>query len=172
MRKFILGCGVGVAATFGIGLALGQFPGVTGTRADDAGAPASQPTISWHSGWGMGITEYLVDDGKGNQLNISCPDHEEEGFVRAYATIQGKDYSSEDHPGFDVIVDGERYSNPFFTDCRVCGDNFRSSFWDSLRAAKQLQIVVGKITVSLPTSGISEVLQPYGSPDNPCVSAQ
>jgi hypothetical protein len=47
-------------------------------------------TYEWTSGWGMGVSEHLVDDGNGNELNISCPDYEEQGYVSAYATINGK----------------------------------------------------------------------------------
>ena len=103
---------------------------------------ASAGTYEWTTGWGMGVSEHLVDDGNGNELNISCPDHEEDGAVRAYATVAGKQYSSEEGAmsgdrSFDVIVDGEHYSNPFFTDCRACGANF-PAFWQALRQANRL----------------------------------
>lgn len=88
----------------------------------------------------MGVSEHLVDDGNGNELNISCPDYEEDGYVRAYASIGGRQYSSEEGSGFDVIVDGETYNNPFFTDCRVCGANF-PSFWETLRQANHLKLM-------------------------------
>lgn len=97
MKRFVLGCSCGVVATLGIGLALGQFPYVTAMFDDQ---PHASSASGWHSGWGMGITEYLVDDGRGNQLNISCPDHTEDGYVRAYATIGGKSYSSENQDRF------------------------------------------------------------------------
>lgn len=32
-------------------------------------------TYEWTSGWGMGVSEHLVDDGNGNELNISCPEY-------------------------------------------------------------------------------------------------
>lgn len=127
-------------------------------------------TYEWSSGWGMGVSEHIVDDGNGNELNISCPDNEEDGHVRAYATISGKQYSSEEGSGFDVIVDGETYSNPFFTDCRVCGANF-PGFWESLRNANNLKLAAGGQTVNLSTKNISSVLQPLGSPENSCSSA-
>lgn len=127
-------------------------------------------TYEWTSGWGMGVSEHLVDDGNGNELNISCPDYEEDGYVRAYAIIGGRQYSSDKSNGFDVIVDGETYSNPFFTDCRVCGANF-PGFWAALRKANNLKLAAGGQTVNLPTKNISSVLQPLGSPENNCHSA-
>lgn len=133
-------------------------------------ASAYADTNEWTSGWGMGVSEHLVDDGNGNELNISCPDYEEDGYVRAYAKIGGRQYSSDEGNGFDVIVDGETYSNPFFTDCRACGANF-SGFWEALRKANNLKLAAGGQTVNLPTRNITSVLQPLGSPENSCNSA-
>lgn len=137
---------------------------------------ANAGTYEWTSGWGMGVSEHMVDDGNGNELNISCPNYEEDGAVRAYATIAGKQYSSQDGAisedrGFDVIVDGEHYSNPFFTDCRVCGANF-PAFWQALRQANRLQLVGGGQTINLPTKNIAAVLAPLDSPENSCSSAR
>lgn len=136
---------------------------------------ASAGTYEWTTGWGMGVSEHMVDDGNGNELNISCPDYEEDGAVRAYATIAGKQYSSEEGAmsgdrSFDVIVDGEHYSNPFFTDCRACGANF-PAFWQALRQANRLQLVGGGHTINLPTTNIAAVLTPLDSPENSCRSA-
>lgn len=131
---------------------------------------AQAGTYEWTSGWGMGTSEHLVDDGNSNDLNISCPDYEEDGHVRAYATINGKQYSSNDQPGFDVIVDGKTYSNPFFTGCRACGDIFRNEFWEALRKANRLQLSAEGHTINLPTKNIDKVLKPINSPENSCQS--
>lgn len=53
-------------------------------------ANAHAGSYEWTSGWGMGVSEHLVDDGNGNELNISCPDYEEDGYVRAHASIGGR----------------------------------------------------------------------------------
>ncbi|OHZ01904.1 hypothetical protein R5R73_15515 [Salinicola sp. LHM] len=134
-----------------------------------AGRSATAGTYEWTSGWGMGVSEHLVDDGNGNELNVSCPDYAEDGYVSAYATIHGKSYSSEDE-GFDVIVDGETYTNPFYTDCHVCGANF-PAFWEVLRKANRLQISAEGSKVTLPTKNIAAVLKPLDSPENSCRSA-
>lgn len=131
---------------------------------------AQAGTYEWTSGWGMGVSEHLVDDGNGNELNISCPDYEEDGYISAHASIGGRQYSSQDDAGFDVIVDGERYSNPFFTNCRVCGANF-PGFWEALRKANNLKLVAGGITVNLPAKNIANVLKPLDSGENSCRSA-
>ncbi|MFG0724021.1 hypothetical protein ACF8PU_20475 [Pseudomonas sp. GLN_6] len=41
------------------------------------------------------MSEHLVGDGNDNELNISCPNQEEDGYVRAYASICGQQYSPE-----------------------------------------------------------------------------
>ena len=127
-------------------------------------------TYEWTAGWGMGVSEHLVDDGNGNELNISCPDYEEDGYVSAYATISGKQYSSSDDPGFDVIVDGKTYTNPFYTGCRACGDILRNEFWEALRKANRLQLSAEGRTINLPTKNIAQVLKPIDSQENSCRS--
>ncbi len=79
-------------------------------------------TPEWVSDWGMGVTEYSVNDGHGNEMYIACSESEGE-YVRAYATINGKSYNAEEEPGFDVIVDGESHDNLFSTHCRICSES-------------------------------------------------
>ena len=129
-------------------------------------SPAFAGTYEWSAGYAQGVAEHLVDDGNGNELNISCPD-DGETAVTAYVTIAGKAYASEKDPGFDVIVDGERYNNPFFTDCNVCSQNF-PAFWKALRNANNLQISAGGKTVKLPTKNLKQVLKPFDSKTNQC----
>lgn len=125
-------------------------------------------TYEWTTGYAQGVQEHLVDDGNGNQLDIACPD-DDESPVTAYATIAGKQYSSEGE-GFNVIVDGTTFSNPFYTDCHVCGANF-PGFWTALRKANNLQLSAGGKTVKLPTKNLPQVLQPLDSKKNLCRSA-
>ena len=72
--------------------------------------------------------------------------------------------------GVRVSVESATYSNPFFTDCRVCGANF-PGFWEALRKANNLKLAAGGQTINLPTKNISSVLQPPGSSENSCHSA-
>ena len=117
--------------------------------------------FEWTSGWGMGTSEYAVDDGNNNALLISCPS---EGYVSAEATIQSQ-------PGFDVIVDGVTFSNPFYTDCRVCADIFKAQFWEAFRKANRLQLSVDGQVVNLPTTKLHDVTQPLDDPANGCYAA-
>ncbi|HCF0862045.1 TPA: hypothetical protein NH959_004252 [Pseudomonas aeruginosa] len=125
-------------------------------------------TYEWTSSYTQSVEEHLVDDGNGNQLDIACPD-DDESSVSAYATIAGKRYSSE-HDGFDVIVDGTTFSNPFYTDCEACSSSF-PGFWAALRKARTLQLSAGGQTVKLPTQNLPQALQPLTSKKNLCRSA-
>lgn len=135
-------------------------------------APLVAGEFEWTSGWGMGVIEYHVSDGNKNEVIISCPDDEYSGHITADAMIDGEWHSSKDHGagGFDVIVDGEMFSNPFFTDCRVCSENFRV-FWDKFIDANNLMISYNGKAARLPTNKINQLLSPLGSEMNSCSPA-
>lgn len=126
-------------------------------------------TYEWTTAYTQGVEEHLVDDGNGNELNISCPD-DDKSPITAYANIAGKQYSSDTGDGFDMIVDGTTFSNPFYTDCHVCGANF-PVFWAALRKANNLQLTASGNTVRLPTKGLRKVLPPLNNKKNICRSA-
>lgn len=131
-------------------------------------APAFAGSSEWTTGWAMGTSEYAVDDGNSNALLISCPS---DGYVSAEATIQGERHDSESQPGFDVIVDGVTFSNPFYTDCRACADIFKAEFWEAFRKANSLQLSVDGQTVNLPATNLQDVTQPLDNPANDCFAA-
>lgn len=117
----------------------------------------------WGTGWGQGVTEYSAEDGNGNRLYIGCSS---ERAVSAIATIGGEDFYSDD-TGFDMVVDGETYSNPFQTDCRACSDNF-PYFWAALRKANNIKVSAAGKSAVIPSNGIGNVLPEFSSPDNAC----
>jgi hypothetical protein len=123
-------------------------------------------SYEWTSGWGMGVSEYQVDDGNGNALIISCPDYDDP--ISAFASIEGKEYWSNDLPGFDVIIDGKRYHNPFFTNCRVCSTTFRNVFWEALRTTHHLHLTAEGVTVTLPTKKLKSSIPAISDSDNTC----
>lgn len=129
-------------------------------------------TNEWTAGWGMGVTEYHVSNANGNALLVASPDNADTDQLRAYAFVSGREYSSHGSGAeqFDLIMDGKRYSNPFFTNCRVCDANF-PLFWDAFRNANLLAIQVKDSTVHLSTTNISELFHPLGSELNSCRSA-
>lgn len=133
-----------------------------------ASSHAAAGTYEWTQGWGMGVFEYSVDDGNANSMIISCPS---EGFISADATINGHSYFSSESSGFDVIADGVQFSNPFYTDCRVCDANFRAVFWDAFRNANNLKLTADGQVINLPTKNLRELLSPLDDSTNACHSA-
>lgn len=138
------------------------------TAALIATSSALAGTYEWTDGWGMGVTEYSVDDGNNNSLVIACPGDESQS-LSANASIAGKEYYSGYDLGFDVIVDGENYTNPFYTECNFCRAQF-DVFWKALRNANHLKLTADGQTVNLPTRNLKELLLPLGAPENSCRS--
>lgn len=124
----------------------------------------------WTSGWAMGTSEYAVDDGNGNELIIACP-NDENRYISASAAIKGRGYTSESEQGFDVIIDGKTFSNPFNTECRVCSDIFRHEFWQALRDANRLQLSAQGQVINLSTRNIKVALPALEDEDNSCRAA-
>lgn len=124
----------------------------------------------WKSGFGQGKTEFFVGDEQTNYLNFACG-ADEDPPIAASATINGKPfYSNDDEGGFDVIVDGVEYENPFNVDCRVCASNFET-FWKALRKAGKIEIKSAGQSAQIPVKGLSQLLKPYKSDQNPCVAS-
>ncbi|TWC70248.1 hypothetical protein FBY10_105298 [Pseudomonas sp. SJZ103] len=131
---------------------------------------ASAGTNTWTTGWAMGTTEYAVDDGNGNELVIACPS-DDDRYVSASATVNGRGYSSEDGRGFDLIVDGKTFHNPFYTDCRACSSIFTHEFWGALRNANRLQFSAQGKVFNLPTENLKAVLPALNDENSSCLAA-
>lgn len=97
---------------------------------------------------------YAVDGGNGNSLTVTCSGTD--GSLLAVASIAGKKFSS-DNTDIDVILDGDKYSDPFNTHCSACTTGF-PFFWNALREAKALTISVSGNAANLPTKNIRKVL--------------
>lgn len=118
----------------------------------------------------MGANEYAVEDGNGNELVITCP-AEDGRYVSASTTVNGQVYRSEDGQGFDLIVDGKTFRNPFYTDCRACSSIFTHDFWGALRQAKRLQVSAQGKVITLTTQNLKTVLPALNDKNNSCQAA-
>lgn len=131
-------------------------------------ASASAGTNEWQSGWGQGKTEFFAGDEAKSYLNFACDENDELSPVSASAVIAGKEfYSHNDRGGFDVIVDGVEYSNPFYVECNACSGYF-PEFWDAMRKAKKIELKADGLISSIPTKGFSKLTKPYASKENAC----
>ncbi|KOX63843.1 hypothetical protein AA303_17235 [Pseudomonas psychrophila] len=131
-------------------------------------ASALADTNEWQSGWGQGKTEFFAGDEAQSYLNFACDADDETSPVSASATIAGKAFDSHnDNGGFDVIVDGVEYNNPFYVECNACSGYF-PEFWAAMRKAKSIQLKAGGLTSSIPVKGFSKLTKSYASKENPC----
>ena len=87
-----------------------------------------------------------------------------------YATINGKQYSSDDQPSFDVIVDGRPAAPPSLLAAALAGTSSVASSGGALRKANRLQLTAKGRTTNLLSKNIGQVLKPVDSPDNSCRS--
>lgn len=136
---------------------------------------ASTPVLAfgeagrWSSGWGQGVSEYVVNDGKGNQLYIACSD-DEQTPANMTLTVGGKRYGFAESRDFVLIIDGKPPLSPSDAGSNAGGDNFRVA-WDGIRKAKTLvaKTADGK-TVSLPVTGAAKALPSMKSKQYSCVT--
>lgn len=113
----------------------------------------------WTSYFAQGYTFYEVNDGNNNSLKVVCPGGWDDQYISAGATINGVDYSSHADSSFNVIVDGELWENPFYTECSACSQNFKfpNGFYESFRKANKLQLQAGGQTINLPVKNMDQM---------------
>ena len=118
----------------------------------------------WSSGWGQGVTEYVVVDAKQNQLYIACGDEP----AHMTLTVAGREYGYGTNQDFSLVIDGKEVEGMSDADSRVGSDNFRYA-WDRIRKAKSLaaKLPNGKL-VPLPLTGAAKVLPASNSKGFPC----
>lgn len=121
----------------------------------------------WSSGWGQGTTEYAAVVDEHNQLYIACNDLRK---VRMTATVNGTQYGGTDQPGFAIVIDGQRFDEPYDTESQVGESNF-FLLWDKLRSAKAVGVVTADgQQLALPTQDAASVLPATQSADFECLT--
>ncbi|MGY6036530.1 hypothetical protein [Aeromonas sp. AE23HZ002T15] len=121
----------------------------------------------WSTGWGQGTTEYAAVVDENNQLYIACNDLRK---VRMSATVNGKQYGGVDQPGFAIVIDGQRFDEPYDTESRVGESNF-FFLWDKMRSAKTMVVETADgQQLALPTKDAASVLPATQSADFGCLT--
>ena len=118
----------------------------------------------WSSGWGQGVSEYMVVDAKGNKLYIACSPDEN---VKMILTTGGKDYGSYGEKGFDLIIDGDEIWQPY-SEAHAAQGSFLLA-WNGIRSGKKLQAKTedGKL-IDLPLKNAAKALPKPTAKDFPC----
>lgn len=120
----------------------------------------------WSSGWGQGVSEYVVVDARHNQLYIACGDDP----ATMVLTVNGHDYGYGAAQGFALLIDGREVGQPYETESRVGSDNFRFA-WDGIRKARKLaaRLPSGQL-LPLPLKDAAKTLPARQSNAYPCVT--
>ncbi|MEN6079640.1 hypothetical protein [Chromobacterium piscinae] len=126
-------------------------------------------TGRWSSGWGQGVSEYMVKDAKGNQLYIACNNDGQTPAIMTL-TVGSKEYGYGSNQDFVLIIDGKAPLAPSDAGSDAGGDNFRLA-WDGIRKAKTLvaKTVDGKV-IPLPLIGAAKTLPSSKSKTYRCVT--
>lgn len=92
----------------------------------------------WSKNFSQATTEYYYKDDSAS-LAIFCP---EGASVSATFESNGQVFESTDElKNFNMEIDGEVFTNPFNTECRVCADIF-VEFWKSFAQSKEAYVVI------------------------------
>ncbi len=107
------------------------------SQAKNANAPEDKIYVrgSWTSGWGQGITEYLLQSEDSERvLNLSCPDDEQEPVKIFFSNKDGaEDLRS-------ITISNHEFEVAWMlSDCRACLNNYEL-FWDSLRQSAEISV--------------------------------
>lgn len=112
----------------------------------------------WSSGFGMGVSEYIITGSQNTELNISCTSNPDDAQVLQHSVLitlpDGKILSSHDENTHITLVTGdEQYSIPPSLGWRN-GDNAWVSFIDAVRKATTFDVWVNdkKVASFAPTT--------------------
>lgn len=100
----------------------------------------------WSSGYGMGVSEYIITDSQNTELNISCTSNPDDTQVLQHSVLvtlpDGKILSSHDEKTHITLVTGdEQYGVPSSLGWRN-GDNAWVSFIYAVRKATSFDVWV------------------------------
>jgi len=97
----------------------------------------------WHSGFGMGMSEYIITSPQHTGLNISCTSNPDENQVLQHSVLvtlpDGRTLSSQDDgTAITLVTGGEQYGVPASLGWRN-GDNAWVSFIDAVKKQHHLK---------------------------------
>lgn len=116
----------------------------------------------WFRSWGPGTqANYTLNLAGTTLLTIICRD---DAPLTMLATVNGRDYGSDNRRPLALLVDGQRYEASYRQ------GNF-TTFWEALRNAKEVALLLqSNKPIDLPTNHLAKVLPAIGTPDNNCIA--
>lgn len=96
-------------------------------------------TNFWTSGWGQGVSEFVIK-GKGQlQLYLACEDEGTRPATVIFTDARGHRTSMDDGKTLQVQIDSGENLDISDSDSRVGGNNLAFA-WDAMRAGKQVTV--------------------------------
>lgn len=123
---------------------------------------------TWSSGWGQGVSEFVIK-GKGqSQLYLSCEDYGSQPATVIFTDASGKQVSIDSGKRLQVRIDGGETVDISDSDSRV-GDDLLTQAWNALRAGEQVLVTGDGVRPALFTlNGAGKVLPAFNTQG--CVS--
>ena len=131
-------------------------------------AQAFGNTTTWASGWGQGVSEFVIK-GKGqSQLYLACEDEGIKPATIIFTDTRGHEVSMDTGKTLEVRIDGGDAIDISDSDSRV-GENNLAFAWQALRTGKQVEVSgEGVRSTTFTLSGAGKVLPIFGT--HGCVS--
>ncbi|MFH5028738.1 hypothetical protein ACHHZ2_11235 [Citrobacter freundii complex sp. 2024EL-00237] len=123
---------------------------------------------TWSSGWGQGVSEFVIK-GKGqSQLYLSCEDYGSQPATVIFTDANGHEVSMDEDKNLQVSIDGGESIDISESDSRV-GSNNLVLAWAQLRKGKQVSVTGdGVKPATFTLAGAAKVLPVFGT--HGCVS--
>ncbi|MDE9455137.1 hypothetical protein [Xenorhabdus bovienii] len=118
---------------------------------------------TWTSGWGQGISEFVIK-GKGqSQLYLTCEDYGSQPVTASFTDVSGKEVSMDGDKNLQVSIDGKEPIDISESGSRV-GSNNLVLAWTQLRNGKQVSVSgEGVKSATFTLAGAVKVLPEFGT---------
>lgn len=118
---------------------------------------------TWSSGWGQGVSEFVIK-GKGqSQLYLSCEDYGSQPATVIFTDANGHEVSMDEDKNLQVSIDGGESIDISESDSRV-GSNNLVLAWTQLRNGKQVSVSgEGVKPATFTLAGATKVLPEFGT---------
>lgn len=118
---------------------------------------------TWSSGWGQGVSEFVIK-GKGqSQLYLSCEDYGSQPATVIFTDANGHEVSMDEDKNLQIRIDGGEPIDISESDSRV-GSNNLVLAWTQLRNGKQVSVSgEGVKPATFTLAGAAKVLPEFGT---------
>ena len=118
---------------------------------------------TWSSGWGQGVSEFVIK-GKGqSQLYLSCEDYGSQPATIIFTDSNGHEVSMDEDKNLQIRIDGGEPIDISESESRMGGNNLTLA-WAQLRNGKQASVTGdGVKPATFTLAGAAKVLPAFGT---------